>query len=92
MKTSRIWCELMVVSISRMLTIGILPSKLKKMYYRMQGAKIGKSVSLGIFSTIQAREIEIGDNSKIGPFVQINAKKFKMGSYSEVKMMTSNNS
>ena len=54
----------------------------------MKGAKIGKGVSFGIFSTIDADYIEIGDYSKIGILVQIKARKFSMGAYSQIKMMT----
>jgi acetyltransferase-like isoleucine patch superfamily enzyme len=78
----------MVISISKLLTIGILPSSLKKAYYRMRGAKIGKNVRLGLFCTIEADTIEIGDNSKLGMLVQIKAREFKMGSFSEIRMMT----
>jgi acetyltransferase-like isoleucine patch superfamily enzyme len=78
----------MSLSVSRMLTIGILPSFFKKAYYRSRGAKIGKGVSLGLFSTIEADRIVIGDNSKIGMLVQIKAKEFIMGAYSEIRTMT----
>jgi hypothetical protein len=42
----------MALPIFKMATIGLLPSPLKKMYYRMRGAKIGKNVSLGLLSVL----------------------------------------
>jgi len=78
----------LVGTIATMLSIGILPSFLKKRYYRMRGAKIGKGVSLGFLSIIEANRVEIGDNSIIGMMVRIKAKQFKMGSYSQIRRST----
>jgi acetyltransferase-like isoleucine patch superfamily enzyme len=78
----------MSLSFGKILSIGILPSPLKKWYYRMRGAKIGKGVSLGLFSTIDADKIVIGDHCKIGMLVQIKAREFRMGAYSEIRLMT----
>jgi len=48
------------------LTVGLLPSFLKKMYYRLKGHKIDKSVSIGIGSVILGRNVTIGKGVKIG--------------------------
>lgn len=77
----------MSVPIFQMVTVGILPSSLKKLYYRLKGAKIGKNVSLGLFSIINSKQIEIGDNSSIGPLTFINVKKFSIGKRVQIKMM-----
>ena len=69
----------MGLPIIKMATVGILPSFLKKAYYRAKGAKIGKNVSLGILSIIDAKNIEIGDYTKIGPLSFIVANTFKTG-------------
>jgi acetyltransferase-like isoleucine patch superfamily enzyme len=47
-------------------TIGILPSFLKKLLYRIRGYKIGKNVSIGPGSVIIGKKVTIGDNVKIG--------------------------
>ncbi|MFX1484415.1 MAG: hypothetical protein ACFFCP_14645 [Promethearchaeota archaeon] len=68
----------------RDLVVRLMPSPLKKRYYRWRGAKIGKGVSFGFFSIIDADQIEIGDHSQIGMFVRVRARKFKMGAYSKI--------
>lgn len=51
--------------LSRMLTIGLLPSPLKKLWYRLQGYRIGKGVSFGIGSILDiSGSCEIGDGSR----------------------------
>lgn len=79
----------MASTIATMLSIGLLPSFLKKLYYRMRGAKIGKGVSIGFLSIIEANRVEIGDYSRIGMMVRIKAKQFKMGAYSQIRRSTS---
>jgi acetyltransferase-like isoleucine patch superfamily enzyme len=69
----------MGLPIIKMATVGIMPSFLKKAYYRAKGAKIGKNVSLGLLSVIDAKNIEIGDFTKIGPLSFIVAHTFKTG-------------
>jgi acetyltransferase-like isoleucine patch superfamily enzyme len=68
----------------RNLVVRMMPSSLKKRYYKWRGAKIGKGVSFGLFSIIEADSIEIGDFSQVGMFVRIKARKFKMGAYSKI--------
>lgn len=69
----------MGLPIIKMATVGLLPSFLKKAYYKAKGAKIGKNVSLGILSIIDAKHIEIGDYTKIAPLSFIVANTFKTG-------------
>lgn len=57
-----------------MLLVGCLPSPLKRIYYRMRGATIGKRVSLGIFSYIESPVIRLGDDVHIGAFSFIRAR------------------
>lgn len=54
------------VPLRTILTVGILPSWLKIVYYRLKGAKIGRKVHIGFGSVIIAKKIEIGDYSRIG--------------------------
>lgn len=69
----------MSLPIGRMITIGLLPSPLKRWYYRLGGARIGKGVKFGLLSVITAREIEIGDHSSIGFLTFITVRKLKLG-------------
>lgn len=57
-----------------MALVGCLPSPLKRVYYRWRGARIGKGVSLGLFSYIQSPDIVIGDNASIAPCTFIRAR------------------
>jgi len=75
------------IPLSSMLTIGLLPSPLKKMFYRLKGAKIGKNVSIGLLSIIKADSIEIGNNTKISPLSIINVKSLKLGKRVKIGMM-----
>lgn len=69
----------MAIPFKKMMFVGILPSYLKVLYYRLNGAKIGKNVSIGFLTIIDSPNIEIGDFSKIGSFTFINCKSFKLG-------------
>ena len=69
----------MAIQFTKMITVGILPPFLKKAYYRALGAKIGKNVSIGLFSIINAESIEIGDDVKISSLCFINVRNLKLG-------------
>jgi len=69
----------MAIQFAKMITVGILPPFLKKAYYRALGAKIGKNVSIGLFSIINAKSIEIGDDVKISSLCFINVRNLKLG-------------
>lgn len=77
----------MSIPIFKMVTIGLLPSPLKVIYYRLRGAKIGKNVSIGFLSVLNGEVIEIGDNSSIGPLSFINGKKIKIGKRTKINSM-----
>ena len=71
--------------LGKILTIGILPSPLKKLWYRMKGYKIGKDVSFGPGSVVEisgsceigdhtrfsAGAIVVGENARFGKRVQV---------------------
>lgn len=78
----------MAIPIAKMMTVGILPSPLKVLYYRLRGAKIGKKVKIGMFSVITAPYIEIGDYSKIGTLTFINCKKLVLGKRVKINTMS----
>ena len=54
------------IPFASMLTIGILPSFIKKIVYRFKGYKIGKNVKIGFGSIITGKSISIKDNVSVG--------------------------
>lgn len=77
----------MGASILKIAIIGILPSPIKILYYRLSGAKIGKGVSIGLFSVLNCNQIEIGDNTKIGMLTYINVDSLKLGKRVKIEML-----
>jgi acetyltransferase-like isoleucine patch superfamily enzyme len=77
----------MAIPIFKMATIGLLPSPLKILYYRLRGAKFGKNVRIGLLSVLNADIIEIGDYSKIGFCSFINCKEITLGKRVKVNSM-----
>lgn len=69
-------------------TVGILPSFLKKRYYRLKGYKIGKDVRLGIGSIIIGKEVSIEDGVTLGFVSVIRARSVKLGRYVKIGSMT----
>jgi acetyltransferase-like isoleucine patch superfamily enzyme len=69
------------IPISHVLTIGLLPSFLKKMIYRMKGYRIAPGVKLGIGSVVIGKEVSIGKKSTIGFFTVIRGKKIQIDNY-----------
>lgn len=69
----------MGLPIVKMATVGILPSFLKKLIYRIRGAKIGKGVKIGLFSIIESKAIDIADEVKIAPFSFIKVRSLNLG-------------
>ncbi len=72
------------IPVLQIATIGILPSFIKKLVYRLKGYKIGENVSLGIGSVIIGKEVEIGKNSSVGFFTIIRANKIKIGRFVKI--------
>ena len=77
------------IPVTKMLTIGILPSFLKVWYYRIFcGARVGKRVKLGLLSVIDSPRIELGDDCKIGLLSFVRAKeRFCLGDRSVLGSM-----
>lgn len=71
----------------RMLS-GVLPSFLKIILYKIQGAKIGKGVKIGFGSVVLGEKIEIGDHSKVSMFTLIRGKEIKIGRYVSIGSQT----
>ncbi len=77
----------MTIPVIKMALIGALPSFLKVAYYRRRGAKIGRGVSLGLFSVILADEISIGDGTRIGPLSFIRCRTLVLGNRVRIAAM-----
>jgi len=73
--------------IAHIITIGLLPSPIKKMVYRARGYKIGKNVSLGIGSVILGKDVSIEKNTSIGFFSIIKAEKLHIGGFVKIGAM-----
>jgi acetyltransferase-like isoleucine patch superfamily enzyme len=76
------------IPVKNIVTVGILPSFLKKLYYSLKGYKIGKNVSVGMGSVIIGDSVVIGDNTKIGFMTVVRAKQIKIGRYVKIGSMT----
>ncbi len=59
------------IPVLHILMIGLLPSFLKIMFYRIKGYKIGSGVSISLGAVVIGREVTIGDHVKIGFFTII---------------------
>lgn len=70
--------------IKEIITIGLLPSPLKIIYYRSRGAKIGKGVKIGFGSVVVADKIEIGDYTTIGFATILRGREIKIGSHTRI--------
>ena len=68
--------------------IGMFPSFIKRIIYKLKGYKIGKNVSFGIGSVIIGKEVEIKDNTKIGFITVIRARSIKIGRFVQIGSMT----
>lgn len=65
-------------SVAGALIAAALPSRLRIWLYRLQGAKIGRSVSIGLGTVIIADHIEIGDHSRIGHLCRIKVSDMRL--------------
>lgn len=66
------------IPVKQIILLGLLPSALKKIYYRIKGYKIGRNISIGFGSVIIGKNVSIGDNTKIGFMTVIRAKEIHM--------------
>jgi acetyltransferase-like isoleucine patch superfamily enzyme len=76
------------IPIKKVITIGILPSFLKKIIYRVKGYKIGKNVSIGFGSVIIGKSVVLQDNVKIGFLSIIRAREIKIERFSIIGSFT----
>lgn len=76
----------MKFNLIKMLTIGLLPSSLKIVYYRLRGAEIAKDVHIGLFSIINANNIKIAQGTRISILCSITGKTVRIGKRVNISM------
>ena len=76
------------IPVLHMITIGFLPSFLKKFVYRLKGYKIAKDAKLSLGCVVIGEEVEIGKKSSIGFFTIIRARKIKIARYVKIGAMS----
>lgn len=76
------------IPVLHIITIGILPSFLKKIIYKLKGYQIAEDVKLNIGSVVIGKDVEIGKKSSVGFFTIIRANKIKIGRYVKIGAMT----
>lgn len=76
------------IPVLHIITIGLLPSFLKKMVYRFKGYKIDSDVNLSIGCAVIGKDVEIGKKSSIGFFTIVRANKIKIGRYVKIGAMS----
>lgn len=76
------------IPVLHIITIGILPSFLKKIIYRLKGYKIASDVSLSIGCVVIGKDVEIGKKSSIGFFTIVRANKIKIGRFVKIGAMS----
>lgn len=70
--------------IMMILTIGVMPSFVKKWFYILKGYKIGRNVRLGVGSVVIGESVTIGDHTKVGFFTVIKSKNIKLGKHVDI--------
>ncbi|MCD4747647.1 MAG: acyltransferase [Bacteroidales bacterium] len=75
--------------VKKIILIGLLPSFLKKLVYKMKGYKIGNNVFFSLGSIIDVKEkCEIGNNCTFGFFSIITGNEFVIGKRCKIRPMT----
>ena len=69
------------IPIGHVLTIGILPSVLKVLIYKLKGYTIGKRVKIGFGSVIVGKDVRLGDNTKVGLLSIIKGSKITLDDF-----------
>ncbi|MEI6083179.1 MAG: hypothetical protein WCS70_02640 [Verrucomicrobiota bacterium] len=74
--------------IREMLLIGIWPSAIKKMIYRLAGYRIGRGVRLGFGAVICGEQVEVGDHAQISFGTAIRGKSIRIGAHVQIGALT----
>jgi acetyltransferase-like isoleucine patch superfamily enzyme len=76
------------IPVLHIITIGILPSFLKKIIYRLRGYNIASDVKLNIGCVVIGKDVVIGKKSSIGFFTIVRASKIKIGRFVKIGAMS----
>jgi len=74
--------------IKEILLVGLLPSPLKKLVYRLRGYKIGRNVSLSLGCVITGENVSIGDGAQIGFLTIIRGRNVSIGPHVQIGTMS----
>lgn len=72
------------IPFKQMILIGIWPSFIKKLIYKMKGYQIGKGVSIGFGSIISGKNVIIESKVKIGLFSVVKANKIRINRFTKI--------
>lgn len=70
--------------VKEIILVGLLPSFVKKLIYKLRGHKIGKGVHFSIGSVVIGETVEIGEYTEIGFLAIIRARHIKIGRRVEI--------
>ncbi|MFX1588008.1 MAG: hypothetical protein ACFFC1_07625 [Promethearchaeota archaeon] len=76
------------IPITHIIFIGIFPSSIKKIIYKLKGYFIGKKVKIGFGSVIIGDKVNIGEGTKIGFLSVIRAKNIDIGRFVFIGSLT----
>ena len=77
------------IPMAKVMTIGLLPSPLKKLYYRLRGYKIGRRIKLRLGSVIDiSGSCKIGDETRIGAFSILSGETLRIGKRCKIRALT----
>lgn len=76
------------IPIIQIVTIGLLPGFIKRLYYRFKGYKIGKGVRFGLGSIIDGRSCDIKSGTVFGFFSVVQANHIKIGYHCQIRSLT----
>lgn len=76
------------IPVLHIVTVGLLPSPLKKLVYRLKGYKIAPGVKLSLGCVVIGKEVEIGQGSSIGFFTIVRARKISIKRFVKIGAMS----
>jgi len=76
------------IPVVHILLIGLLPSFLKKIVYRLKGYKIAKGVSISIGAVVIGKHVELGEGVKIGFFTIIRGSAITINRFVKIGSMS----
>lgn len=76
------------IPVKHILLVGLLPSFLKKLVYRMMGYTIGKHVSLSFGSVVIGSRVTLADHCKVGFFTIVRGRDITIDRYARIGAMS----